>query len=478
MNLTSYRFRIPLSLAVVAIITALAFSLAVAYQTYRNIQIEQQRTGFRLAHAMEPVLARAIRHDDIWLAYSLLREPSGAGKINTGFPAPFLVLLDEQRHIFASNQPEHFPLGKALTDINKELARLGSESNRENPVVHWRDSQLLIVPVRSADAQVGTLMLGFSTGVFWDRFREILIGAAPVIGLVLLALVGIGWVWGQRIIAPLTSLSHCMERIGRDDITRLQCPTYAGSDEIGQLGQRFKLLLEDLRNKQALEEQAKTQERLAAIGRMAAGVAHEVNNPLGGLFAAIDTYRHTPSRQRDPDRTLALIERGLQQIHTVVSALLVESRLETRPLTQQDIDDVATLVKADAATVNKSIHWDNQLPRELPLPANAVRQILLNLTLNAIQATPPKNKITIELTVDDEALQILVSNPGEPIAPAILAHLFEPFQSQRPNGTGLGLWVTYQTVTQLGGDIDVESQARLTRFRVRLPLTKTRKEVA
>ena len=98
-----------------------------------------------------------------------------------------------------------------------------------------------------------------------------------------------------------------------------------------------------------LEEQIMAQDRLAAIGRVAAGVAHEINNPLGGLLTAIDTYRHRPVDLKHPDRTLDLIERGLNQIHAIVSALLVESRLESRALNPHDIEDVETLIRTDSA---------------------------------------------------------------------------------------------------------------------------------
>jgi signal transduction histidine kinase len=244
----------------------------------------------------------------------------------------------------------------------------------------------------------------------------------------------------------------------------------SGDDEIGQLGKQFQLLLNDLKGKRALEDQIMTQERLAAIGRVSAGVAHEINNPLGGLLATIDTYRHKPAEQRNVDRTLNLIERGLNQIHETVSALLVESRLETRALTERDFEDVETLLRADSAADYKTINWHSQVTRSLPLPATAVRQILLNLTLNAVQSTPRAGTVDVKIAATEGYLRLQVSNEGATIEPELLPHLFEPFYSDRIGGTGLGLWVTYQAVTQLGGEISVDSRDDHTRFDVTLPL--------
>jgi two-component system, NtrC family, sensor kinase len=151
--------------------------------------------------------------------------------------------------------------------------------------------------------------------------------------------------------------------------------------------------------------------------------------------------------------------------------LLVESRLESRPLTPRDIDDVETLVRADSAAHYKTIRWSSEISEDLPLPATPVRQVLLNLVLNAVQSTPSDGRVEVDISADDLQFNLAVSNDGQEIAPELLPHLFEPFYSERDGGTGLGLWVTYQTVTQLGGEISVESHDRHTRFEITLPLT-------
>ncbi|MGB5742983.1 MAG: ATP-binding protein, partial [Sedimenticolaceae bacterium] len=149
---------------------------------------------------------------------------------------------------------------------------------------------------------------------------------------------------------------------------------------------------------------------------------------------------------------------------------LVESRLESRALTPRDIEDVETLIRADSAAHYKTILWTSTITENLPLPATPVRQILLNLALNAVQSTPQEGSIEITIASDNERLFLAVANDGQAIGPEQLPHLFEPFYSERDGGTGLGLWVTYQTVTQLGGEISVESRDGNTRFEVTLPL--------
>jgi signal transduction histidine kinase len=101
-----------------------------------------------------------------------------------------------------------------------------------------------------------------------------------------------------------------------------------------------------------------------------------------------------------------------------------------------------------------------------------VRQVLINLMLNAIQAAPTEGAVACTVERSGQALRVQVGNNGEYIPQERMEHLFEPFSSQREDGHGLGLWVTYQIVHQLGGDIVAESVPDETRFTVTLPLAE------
>ncbi|MFN3785309.1 MAG: sensor histidine kinase, partial [Thiothrix sp.] len=102
----------------------------------------------------------------------------------------------------------------------------------------------------------------------------------------------------------------------------------------------------------------------------------------------------------------------------------------------------------------------------MPLPAALVRQVLFNLLLNALQATPAGGNVTVRATTDEYLLTFSVTNEGEPIPPERMTRLFEPFVTGRAEGHGLGLWVSYQIVQQLHGRINVTSDAQGTCFSV------------
>ncbi|MBK1719743.1 sensor histidine kinase [Thiocystis violacea] len=471
LKLSSYRHRLPLSLSVAAIATAILMALSLGLQTLDNLREDQGHNALRLGHAMSEVLVQALRHDDVWLAYSLLRGPEENVADATW------LLVDETERIFASNRPARYRLDQPLKEAIvwlptsvpwHETAALG----RVHPIATQPDGtrRVLRLQLASDGTPVGELVGLLSDAPFLGRFREILLGGILVTGGVLLVLLPIGWLWGRRMASPLTQLASCMALVGKEDPRRLRYLVPDSDSEIGQLGRQFAAMLSALAEKEALERQMVQAERLAAVGRVAAGVAHEVNNPLGGMLMAIDTYRQAHEIDARTSRLLDLMDRALQQIRGSVSALLVEARGDTRTLTAQDLEDVRTLIQPKLACSSVILTWRNGFAAPTNLPAAPVRQLLLNLLLNAVQAARDGGQVQVELSAEEKRLLMRVDNSGLTLPPEQLAHLFEPYPEARPKAQGLGLWICYQIVSQLGGTIRVMSEVGLTRFQVALPL--------
>jgi signal transduction histidine kinase len=208
-------------------------------------------------------------------------------------------------------------------------------------------------------------------------------------------------------------------------------------------------------------------ERLAALGQLAAGIAHEVNNPLSGMLTAIDTLKCHGNMDSRTIKTISLLERGLTHIKDTVGALLVEAKPKSRNLMPQDIEDVQTLITPLASKKAIHITWNNSLDGDVSLSSTLVRQILINLLLNAIQ----KGYVEFYIGVIDSHLRVVVENNGGTLSPEQITHLFEPFSPLSKDGHGLGLWVTYQIVHQLGGHVDVEKTSNDNmRFTVEIPM--------
>jgi len=147
----------------------------------------------------------------------------------------------------------------------------------------------------------------------------------------------------------------------------------------------------------------------------------------------------------------------------------VEAKASSRTLTREDVDDVHTLLAQEAKKRAVDWEWHNGLADKCQLPATLVRQVLINLVLNAVQAAGEQGRVSARVTLTAGVLHLEVGNSGSRIPPALMEHLFEPFTGSKETGQGLGLWITYQIVQQLHGHIDVASQEGWTRFVVELP---------
>ncbi len=230
-----------------------------------------------------------------------------------------------------------------------------------------------------------------------------------------------------------------------------------GENETG-----FLLLFSDLTRMQTLEKQLRRSERLAGLGRLAAGVAHEIRNPLSTIkgFAAILAERFN---KNDGSRTItdSMIQEA-DRLNRVVSELLdyagsTSLRKEIRSC-RELIDYSFRLVESDARS--RAVQLQSSIAPEafdLEVDPDRFAQILLNLYLNAFHAMGNGGTLKVEASLDDGRVGFSVSDTGSGIGPEHLAHIFDPYFTTKPKGVGLGLANVYKLVEAHSGTIEVQS---------------------
>lgn len=461
----SYRHKVPLALSLVIVVTGVIVALILLAHAWRDAREQFAANAASLGRVVARSLVPPLLHDDPWGAFEILRTPLEPGETRR-----FLLVLDRAGRIYAASEPKRFPAlsPAAGTPLLRPLALSAAETPAVEAMRESEDWILIEQPIRAEDGTVlGRLVLGYHRDLVLPRFHGVVRQVGIALAAALLVLLPLGWYAGNALAVPLLRLAECFSLAGRGPVAPEQCQLDDGADEIGLVGRRFREMLMELEEKRRLEKQMVATQRLAAIGRLTAGIAHEVNNPLGGMLNAISTYRRHGSADPLAERTLGLIERGLTQIRETVGALLVDARLESHALVPQDLDDLRTLISAQSHG-RLTLDWNVHLPGPIPLPATPIRQILLNLLLNAAQAA--EKRVALEVAAANDGLSMAVENDGRPFPPQRMEHLYEPFVEEEGEGRGLGLWIVYQLVRQLNGRIEVTSVPGHTRFTLFLPL--------
>lgn len=229
-------------------------------------------------------------------------------------------------------------------------------------------------------------------------------------------------------------------------------------------------------------EQLRRADRLSALGELSAGLAHEIRNPLGSIEGAVRILgrRELPEDTRQEFTDLAYHE--VAQLKGLLTNFLEFARPQAPRMAPSDVNlllqSVVKLASETATMANVSFRVESaaEMP-PIPVDQEQIRQVLLNLVLNAVQAMPSGGQVTLRGIQDSGNVRIEVEDEGVGIPPEDLERVFDPFFTTRSNGTGLGLSIAYQIVNQHGGHIAARvNPERGMTFTVSLPVANTAAE--
>jgi signal transduction histidine kinase len=277
-----------------------------------------------------------------------------------------------------------------------------------------------------------------------------------------LVLAGAAWLIVGRMMRPVRLLTDYLERSEGGQVAPIPDSVVASvPNDYRQPFAALNRLATAVAEREALDARLAEEERLASLGRLASGMAHEINNPLGGLFNAIDTLKRHGADQNTRNTTLDLVERGLKGIRDVVRAALMSYRAERdeRQLSHDDIEDIKLLVSPEARRRGVLLQWRNELQGQVALPAHAIRQIILNLVLNACQIAPEDSWVTASIVKTSRGIELEIEDMGPGMPPTAVAMLTGTANRPAPigQGTGLGLWMTNRLVRELDGTVSVDN---------------------
>lgn len=357
---------------------------------------------------------------------------------------------------------------------------IGRPAQVEIRTSSWGERVLEVrAPLNISSRFWGSLAVGFSLSPIELEVESIARRTTAVALILMLGNSILTALYVETLIRPILNLHQTMKRAGRGDLAaRAQVRR---DDEVGELADTFNRMMDEL--EEAHEKEAVRQaqlahtEKMAAVGTLAAGVAHEVNNPLAGMLTCIETVEANPEDAELRVRYLELIRDGIKRIeHTVLNLLDFSRPREIQPEVtsfNHNLHHVVELVEYQLRKNRVEVSFELD-PEEPVVLADhfQMEQLFLNLVLNAIQAMPSGGTLTLRTRTLPSRVVAEVCDTGNGIPEGIRERIFDPFFTTREvgQGTGLGLSVSYSIVQAHGGGIELDSApGKGTRFKVWLP---------
>lgn len=284
---------------------------------------------------------------------------------------------------------------------------------------------------------------------------------------------------------PLEELMETIARVRRGDLNA-RVDFAKREDDVGELGRQFNDMIQKLdENRQEIEELHKGEmaraEHLATLGELAAGLAHEIRNPLAGIAGVVDIMGKELPANSPSRAVIGEVHREILHIQAILNDLLSYARPRPPNFHPANLN----------TTVEQAVVLSRQQVRTKPIQvrfeANAslppvehdpalIQQVILNLVLNGIQAISGGGEVRVVVIQDHDTAIVQVSDTGRGISAEALPRIFKPFFTTRSEGTGLGLSLANSIVQSHGGHIDVTSAiGRGSQFKVFLPLRRPKK---
>jgi signal transduction histidine kinase len=415
----------------------------------------QQLTESYLDGLSTALLPNVLRHD-IWETFDVLDR---AKERYSGLKDRFTVVVLADDTVLAASNPSLFSVGQPLpagfADRFASGQTLVLDADRGAAWIR-RDLEQEGIDLGSIVAEIDI------TDLLRVR-QQVLLTLILANAALTLVLAALGYGLVRRMVRPLSLLTEHVDRV-RDGAV-VEIPDRHLRDhqdsEFGRLFASFNAMAAALQEREALRSRLAEEERAALLGKLASGMAHEVNNPLGGMLNLVDTLRKHGHDHQVRLRSLELLERGLAGIRNVVRATLTTYRGDDRApnLTPRDLDDLKFLLQHEIRRHEISLNWHDEIDAEIDIDGAAVRQIALNLLLNACTASPRGGTVALSAAEREGQLQLTVRDQGPGLPVNVLDIYRQPGLSRRPPppGVGLGAWTICLLVSRLGGRIAVET---------------------
>lgn len=454
--------RVPLITAALMIVLALVASQSVLSALGRVQDARLSESARMHVEGLSVALGPSVLRQDVWEVYDILDR---ARLASDGQRLLLTVVADERGRVLAATDPRRAPVGE-------DAAAFGVGAVAPETVRMTGDPVLRVAsPLQYQGRTIGGIVTELDVTDLLAERRQVtlwlLFGNALATGVLAFG----GWLAVARILRPVGALVQAMDASGGvpRPISPAEIPH--GDPGLARLIKTYNRMTTAVEERTEAERRLADRERFVSLGRLSSALAHEVNNPLGGLLNAADTIRTYADRPDVVRQSAELMQRGLAHLRDVTRAMLDQNRLDRagQPLRLEDFEDLRLLFEPEAQSRNLALMWEVQAGAAAlaSQPAAPVRQVALNLLLNAGAAAGTDGQVGLRVLNGGDRLSITVSNTGNAMSEADLRRLVA--SGPLPPGGGVGLRLVHDIVSGLGGTLHHDRAEGRTVIRVDLP---------
>lgn len=456
---------VKIALLNIFIVTGLAILIGIAIRgvVTSSLRTELTRQGESIARNLSNRIADSILLDDFYKIQEAIEDVIAAEQ-----DIEYIYVTDKNGYLFAHTFKNGYPpdlMHWNPMDINKLLSI--QLLNTEKGFI--RDIGIRVFGGMNPELHIGIRENRITQTL--SQIRNIVVTLTMIVILIGSAL---SFSLSRLVTKPLYKLMDFIHNLPKEKFGK--SIVIKSRDEVGELAETFNKLSHELKlYKERMEESYKQMlrtEKLTALGRISAGLAHEIRNPLTSIKVLFQTFKDNPSLTKED---MKVVLSAAQQMDDLLTRFLRFAKSDEFNMSDVYIN---SLIKQVLNLVhfqikNQSIEVNLQLTKLPPVMADRtmLQQALLNLVLNAIEAMPESGTLTISSKMENDSAIVSIRDTGSGIPEDIKDKVFDPFFTTKADGTGLGLSIVYNIANLHNGEISFETNREGTTFTLRIPVS-------
>lgn len=481
MNIPFYRWgletKFSLTLLIVVCSIASMISASIIRMEKAGMEDELRDMGISAAHALARLSVEPVMREQLWDLYEIT-------KIMTKGDAPeknilvYAMIMDRNGVLLSHSDPIRFKIGSSLESDPIYISASNTEGAQIVDVKGMDGEPILDIssPIILDGQRIGTVRVGVTKRYMSEALKKQ--GLTVLVISSMLALFGLigGLFIARRMTRPLKELSGNMKALSAGLPIGERAVILKEKDEIGKLADTFNYMAKTLREKERLLVRS---ERLASIGEFAAGLAHEIRNPLGSVVTAVNLLSFGNVSAQEEAALKGVVKKETERLNRILGDFLIFARPLPPKMAHADLNEILkeTLEMAKrndlfSGDISVNLDLDEEM-KPLKLDPDQMRQVFWNIYINSIHAMKDGGNLTLVSRVTDDRAVVSVIDTGHGMEEEDMEKIFEPFYTTKEDGTGLGLAIVSRIIEAHGGRISVESRVgEGTTFMIEIPAVR------